>query len=288
MSAYKIFNSLLHFPNKFFYKVYNIDKNLYKDFEIYGHKKESINNEKKIIIENINNFIEKSLNLEKIREDSILNNTKEYSIILNSYFPKEILNLIKKFFSSEEEIQKVSSMLNQKLELRNVLLLYNFYNPNVSKDEGAKMYHRDSDSLQDQIKHLLLINSISESNGMFFFIPKNIISENVRIKIDSNRRLLDLNNRFRNTEQNILDRISDKKKDILKLNCDSGESLYIDTSKLYHKGGYISENSKYRLILQGVYTPKISLSNWNGNNSKIMKFFQVKMTNLKIKLRKEI
>ena len=66
------------------------------------------------------------------------------------------------------------------------------------------------------------------------------------------------------------------------------EGLFIDTSVVYHKGGYIKEPNKYRILIQSVYTPKLSLSHWNNNHSKITTYFQTKLSSFKNKLRKEI
>jgi hypothetical protein len=74
----------------------------------------------------------------------------------------------------------------------------------------------------------------------------------------------------------------------MKLHGYQGELLYVDTGKVYHKGGYISEKDKMRLLLQAVYTPVLSLSNWNNNKNFILKFIQNKLTSLRIKFRKTI
>ena len=68
----------------------------------------------------------------------------------------------------------------------------------------------------------------------------------------------------------------------------SGELLYLDTGKIYHKGGYINDKDKLRFLIQAVYTPILSLSNWNGFNNSLLKFIQNKLTTLRIRLRKKI
>ena len=68
----------------------------------------------------------------------------------------------------------------------------------------------------------------------------------------------------------------------------SGELLYVDTGKVYHKGGYIKDKDKFRFLIQAVYTPILSLSNWNNLDNALLKFIQNKLTSLRIKLRKEI
>ena len=60
------------------------------------------------------------------------------------------------------------------------------------------------------------------------------------------------------------------------------EGLFIDTSVVYHKGGYIKEPNKYRILIQSVYTPKLSLSHWNNNHSKLQHIFKLNFPVLKI------
>ena len=73
---------------------------------------------------------------------------------------------------------------------------------------------------------------------------------------------------------------------IKKLKGTQGEALFIDTGKVYHKGGFVSEKNNYRILIQSVYTPIFSLNNWNNNNNKIFRYIQQKLTTLRTKLRK--
>ena len=77
-------------------------------------------------------------------------NPKVYSINIFENLEKELKEKIINF--SIIQIKLTSSMLGYRTKFRNVALNINFCNKNNKQDEGAKMFHRDSDSLQDQIK----------------------------------------------------------------------------------------------------------------------------------------
>ena len=66
-----------------------------------------------------------------------------------------------------------------------------------------------------------------------------------------------------------------------------GETLYIDTTNVYHRGGYVYEENKYRILLNPVFTPLLSLSDWNSNKNVFLKFLQRKLTALKYRLLKK-
>jgi hypothetical protein len=152
------------------------------------------------------------------------------------------------------------------------------------------MFHRDSDSLQDQVKIFMLVNNISNNCGMFHFVPNCYLSEDYKLPYEKDRMNMKIYDKWRNkdsTLNNFLD-IKNKDNQIKKLKGAQGEALFIDTGKVYHKGGFVSEENKYRILIQSVYTPEFSLSNWNNNNSKILRYIQQKLTTLRIKLRKTI
>ena len=67
-----------------------------------------------------------------------------------------------------------------------------------------------------------------------------------------------------------------------------GQPLYIDTSRVYHKGGYINSKNLFRLMLQATYTPIITLTSWDTKQNMISNYLQKKLTSLKIKLQKDI
>jgi len=284
-----MFDKIIHFPNKIFYPIKNTDKELYKIFSKYGFVKELNEIENINLANEISDYLKK-IDIKKIIRSQIRKNPKTYSINIFDYLDEEMQNKILNFFINIKKIKKINSMLGYRVKFRKVILLVNFYNNEVEENEGPKMFHRDSDSLQDQIKIFTLINNIDDKNGMFYFVPKNIINEDIKLPFEKDLAHSDLKDKWRNHDKTI-HQVAKKKKiknPILKLNGYRGELLYIDTGKVYHKGGHISDKDKMRIMLQAVYTPILSLSNWNNNRNFILNFIQNKLTSLRIKFRKTI
>lgn len=284
-----IFDKLIHFPNKVFFPILKKDEEIREKFNKFGFIHE-INK-----VENINFASEINESISKIDLSSIINsklkiNPKSYSIDIFDHLDITMRERILNFFNNQNKIKLVSSMLNYKAKLRKVCLLINFCNELTKEEEGPKMFHRDSDSLQDQIKIFLLINNINNQNGMFYFIPKNIISEKKRLPYESKLKNLSIKDKWRTFDKTIFTyaKKNNIENPIQKLFGTSGELLYVDTGKVYHKGGYINDKDKFRFLIQAVYTPILSLSNWNTLDNALLKFIQNKLTSLRIKLRKEI
>lgn len=284
-----MFDKIIHFPNKFFYPIKNIDKELYKIFSKYGFVKELNEIENINFANEISDYLKK-IDIKKIIKSQIKKNPKIYSINIFEYLDKEMQNKVLYFFTNLKKIKKINSMLGYRVKFRNVKLLVNFYNNEVKENEGPKMFHRDSDSLQDQIKIFILINNIDDKIGMFYYVPKNIINEDTKLPFEKDLAHLDLKDKWRNHDKTV-HQVAKKKKiknPILKLNGYRGELLYIDTGKVYHKGGHISDKDKMRIVFQAVYTPILSLSNWNINRNFMLNFIQNKLTSLRIKFRKTV
>ncbi len=290
MNLYKLFNFILHLPNRIFYPLKNLDHNIFKHFQHKGYLYTNFKHEKVDLLDEINFYINKNLNLEKIRKKSLEENNKIYSIDIIDLIDKDLKLKIEKYFSNPNFIKKTSSCLGYSVKFRKVLLFFNFYNPNTIKDEGPKLFHRDSDSLQDQIKLFVLLNNINQDNGMFYFVPKFLIKDHLRFELLESQKNMSIFNKWRipDDQLNIYLKNSKIMKKIKSFKGYNKEGLFIDTSVVYHKGGYVKEPNKYRILLQSVYTPKLSLSYWNNNHSKITTYFQTKLTSFKNKLRKEI
>jgi hypothetical protein len=176
-------------------------------------------------------------------------------------------------------------MLGYKTKFRTVSVLYNFYNENNKENEGPKMFHRDSDSLQDQVKLFVLVNNISDKCGMFYYVPKNYINEDVKLPFETDRKDMKLSDKWRNYDSTVNNVLKKKNGFVHKLKGKQGEAIYMDTGKVYHKGGYVSGKNEYRILIQAVYTPLLSLSNWNETRNKFLIYIQQKLTSLRIKLR---
>ena len=284
-----MFDYIIHLPNKIFFPFKNKNNEIYKTFTKFGfiHIEESLEN-KKFATETYKEL--KKLNLEEIIKKQLEKNPKSYSVNLIEHLDKRTKDKLILFFNNSNEINKISSMLGYKVKFRGLHALMNFHNDKTKMKEGAKMFHRDSDSLQDQVKVFMLANDIDENNGMFYYVPKNFISEKYKLPYENDLKDKPLKDKWRNHDETIF-KIAKKnnfKNPIKKLSGLQGEVLYIDTGKVYHKGGYILEKNKFRFLLQAIYTPKFGLSNWNKSNSKILYFIQNKLKSLQIKLQKTL
>ena len=225
-----------------------------------------------------------TLNLQEIIDSHIKIDQKKYSINVYKYLDNEVKIKLENYFSNKKNMEFVNNLTMTKLKLRKIILLINFYNERTIEDDGPKMFHRDSDTLQDQLKVFILINNIDKRNGMFYFISKEIIDQYSAINPTSKRERMDINNKWR-IENDQMDIAS--KKNIKQLYGEKGETLYIDTTNVYHKGGYINDKEKYRILLNPIYTPVLSLSDWNLNESWLLKFLQRKLTALKYRTLKK-
>jgi hypothetical protein len=290
MYLYKFFNLILHLPNKLIFPLKNFDKNILNNFQHKGYLYRNFHNDKTDLFDRINLFINQKLDLNSIRDKSLKKNPNDYSVDVYDFLSENLKSEITNYLNNPFFLKTASSCLGYSVKFRRVLLLYNFYNSNNSEEEGPKMYHRDSDSLQDQIKLFILINDIDENNGMFYFVPKFLIKDYLRFKLLEDRKNLHVSNKWRISDNQLNNFIKNSIifNKVKRFKGTRKEGLFIDTSIIYHKGGYVKEPNKYRILLQTVYTPKLSLSYWNEGNSRILTYFQTKLTSLKNKLRKEI
>ena len=285
----KIFDYIIHLPNKIFYPFLTKDKNIYQNFQKNGYYyyQDDADNIK------FSRFVEEHINVKKVNELIDLKkseNPKVYSVNISRILDKEVRIRLNNFFNNSDKINLTSSMLGYKTKFRKVSVLVNFFNDNTKQNEGAKMFHRDSDSLHDQIKIFMLVNHISENCGMFYFVPNCYLNEHYKLPYEKDRINMAPTDKWRNkdsTLNNFLN-IKNNNNQIKKLKGKQGETLFIDTGKVYHKGGFVSDKNNYRILIQAVYTPIFSLSSWNNDNNKILKYIQQKLITLRIKLRKTL
>ena len=283
----KLFDQIIHLPNKIFFPLFKKENKINSKFKEFGfiHYKQTLENKK--FAEEINEVF-KNFNKKEIIEEKIKKDPKSYSLSIAEYLNEDLKIKITNFFNNPKHIHHVSSMLGYRVKFRKFTLMMNFYNDQNKESMGAQMFHRDSDSLQDQVKIFMLIHDIENDNGMFYFVPKNFINENYKLPFELNRLDMELQNKWRNYDETVLFYIKNKNKDespIKKLQGLQGEMLYMDTGKVYHKGGYILEPHKERFLLQAIYTPILSLSDWNNSKNFLSIFLKNKLTTLRIKLR---
>lgn len=285
----QFYDYLIHLPNKIFHPFIDVDKKIYEHFKKNGYYHD-LDNEKNI---NLCRYIEKKINFQKVKELIELKKIKNpnvYSVDITEIFDQETKIVVNKFFNNFDKINLTTSMLGYKTKFRNTSIIINFFNENTKQDAGAKMFHRDSDSLQDQIKVFMLVNHISENCGMFYYVPNCYFNENYKLPYEKDRMKMKISEKWRNKDSTLnyfLD-TNNNYNPIKKLKGMQGETLFVDTGKVYHKGGFVSEKNKYRILVHSVYTPAFSLSNWNNNDNKILRYIQQKLTSLRIKLRKTI
>jgi hypothetical protein len=279
-----LFDHLIHLPNRILFPFFSKDKEIYNQFQIngYAYFENNFDNIQicKEIMQNIDlKKIEDLINLKKKI------NPKIYSVNIFETLSENLRNKITFFFNNNIKVKLSSSMLGYKAKFRTVSVLCNFYNENNKENEGPKMFHRDSDSLQDQVKLFVLVNNISDKCGMFYYVPKNYINEDVKLPFETDRKDMKLSDKWRNYDSTVNNVLKKKNGFVHKLKGKQGEAIYMDTGKVYHKGGYVSGKNEYRILIQAVYTPLLSLSNWNETRNKFLIYIQQKLTSLRIKLR---
>ena len=285
----KIYDYIIHLPNKIFNPLFLKNKKIYENFKKSGYH-HLLNNEENI---KLCKHIDENIDFKKVNELIELKKRKNpnvYSVNISEILDQKMKVELDNFFNNSEKINLTSSMLGYKTKFRNVSVIVNFFNENTQQNEGAKMFHRDSDSLQDQIKIFMLVNQITDNCGMFYFVPNYNLNEDYKLPYEKDRMNMKISDKWRNKDSTLNYFLNFKGIDnpIKKLKGMQGETLFIDTGKVYHKGGFVSEKNKYRILIQSVYTPEFSLSNWNSNNNKILRYIQQKLTALRIKLKKTI
>ena len=289
MFLYKLYNNLLHVPNKIIHPL-SSEILIDKVFKKKGYKVSKIEDTHKNFLRNLLNNLQKDINLDTLRELTIEKNTKNFNCNIVDLINSEDRENLEKYYTSSNQIDLASSLLGVKCKLRNILINYNFYNHKTTEQEGSKMWHRDSDSLSDQLKIFIPLTPVSFESGMFYFISNEDVSYYKKFKLDKkkiNNKNIPTWNKFRTEDEKVINYLKDKSK-IKYFSGNLGDALYIDTSRVYHKGGYIRTVNSSRLMLQITYTPIVSLTSWNIKQNKFSNFLQKKLTNLKIKLQENI
>ena len=273
---------LILFNNKNYH--YPSDKN--QNFLI--DSRNDLNN----ILNQIENFylIENKEKLSEIIQDNRKNN--KYSSEIESLLKKSLNEKLISILKNQDFISYLSCFFGYKLKFNSYLIRLNFYNSELSEEEGPKMWHRDNDSFFGQIKLFSVFNNLDlQSGGNFYFVPqKNIkdyefVSNSVK---NTKLSLLDQRSRILNSEMN---KVKDVDKNIIKFGNTKNEFLAIDTNDTYHKGGFIKKDGSLRLLLQVIYEPYFnSLSNYNSSCKKNSVIFHIKniLTGIKNRLRSRV
>lgn len=244
------------------------------------------------ILNQIENFylIENKEKLSEVIQDNRKNN--KYSSEIESLLKKSLNEKLISILKNQDFISYLSCFFGYKLKFNSYLIRLNFYNSELSEEEGPKMWHRDNDSFFGQIKLFSVFNNLDlQSGGNFYFVPqKNIkdyefVSNSVK---NTKLSLLDQRSRILNSEMN---KVKDVDKNIIKFGNTKNEFLAIDTNDTYHKGGFIKKDGSLRLLLQVIYEPYFnSLSNYNSSCKKNSVIFHIKniLTGIKNRLRSRV
>ena len=244
------------------------------------------------ILNQIENFylIENKEKLSEVIQDNRKNN--KYSSEIESLLKKSLNEKLISILKNQDFISYLSCFFGYKLKFNSYLIRLNFYNSELSEEEGPKMWHRDNDSFFGQIKLFSVFNNLDlQSGGNFYFVPqKNIkdyefVSNSVK---NTKLSLLDQRSRILNSEMN---KVKDVDKNIIKFGNTKNEFLAIDTNDTYHKGGFIKKDGSLRLLLQVIYEPYFnSLSNYNSSCKKNSVIFHIKniLTGIKNRLRSQV
>ena len=244
------------------------------------------------ILNQIENFylIENKEKLSEIIQDNRKNN--KYSSEIESLLKKSLNEKLISILKNQDFISYLSCFFGYKLKFNSYLIRLNFYNSELSEEEGPKMWHRDNDSFFGQIKLFSVFNNLDlQSGGNFYFVPqKNIkdyefVSNSVK---NTKLSLLDQRSRILNSEMN---KVKDVEKNIVKFGNIKNQFLAIDTNDTYHKGGFIKKDGSLRLLLQVIYEPYFnSLSNYNSSYKKNSVIFHIKniLTGIKNRLRSRV
>ena len=220
---------LILFNNKNYH--YPSDKN--QNFLI--DSRNDLNN----ILNQIENFylIENKEKLSEVIQDNRKNNkySSEIESLLNKSLNEKLISILK----NQDFISYLSCFFGYKLKFNSYLIRLNFYNSELSEEEGPKMWHRDNDSFFGQIKLFSVFNNLDlQSGGNFYFVPqKNIkdyefVSNSVK---NTKLSLLDQRSRILNSEMN---KVKDVDKNIIKFGNTKNEFLAIDTNDTYTMNQY--------------------------------------------------
>ena len=141
----------------------------------------------KNIFKNFQFYIKTKLDLDSLRENLIAKDKTAFTDNIFTYLDESKKKELYNFFSKVELIDKVSLLLGTRCKLQNVLIAYNFYNENTKENEGSKMWHRDSDSLSDQMKIFIPLTRVDSNNGKFYFISNEYVSYDKKFRLDKKK-----------------------------------------------------------------------------------------------------
>jgi hypothetical protein len=180
-----------------------------------------------------------------------------YSIPIIHLLSKDEIKLFKKlgkFLCKQEAVRNYMFFPS----VIGVHAFYSRYSPKASiNPTRAFLWHRDADCHLNQLKLMLPLNSCKETNGMFSALSKEACSRGdllrdpeliKRSEKDENNESLISDALYRMTDETARGHI--KPDFFLDLKNHVGEALLIDTNNCYHKGGLVTKEGEYRILIQ--------------------------------------
>ena len=218
--------------------------------------------------------------------------TRDYQFMITKYFSDKVLKEIDKILRDKKFLNNISEHFEYRIKLSQFAIRYNFFNPNSPIEYGPKMWHRDNDSLFNQLKMFLVLNDLTDDGGgYFYFIPQKIIPSHNKIYSNFNdKENFNYNDRKSRIKNIDIEKKYHLKKNVIKYGSSKSEAIILDTNETYHKGGYIKNKNSYRILLQVIYEPAyLSLSNYSKlYNNFIYRFLKFSLLGLKNRLRTNI
>lgn len=176
-----------------------------------------------------------------------------------------IIHLLKK--DEIKLFKKVGKFLCKQQAVKNYIFFpsvigihafYSRYSPKACQNPTrAFLWHRDADCHLNQLKVMLPLNSCTKDSGMFSVISKEACG---RGDLFRDPELIKQSEKEKDNEGLISDalyRVTDKtaRKFInpeffLDLQNTVGEGLLVDTNNCYHKGGLVTKEGEYRVLVQ--------------------------------------
>ena len=287
MIFFYLLKAIFTYPNKIFLFKKNVS---YKDKDFLIIKNNSITLLSNLILKEIDIVL---MQIKKEKEKRNIDNDRNYTFNIESFFSEKILREIENSLKNAELINYISNHFEYKIKFSQFQIRYNYFNSFSPSEYGPKMWHRDNDSLFNQLKFFLVLNDLTDdSGGHFYFIPQKIIPGCKKIYSSysdkENFSKADKNSRIKNID------IEEKykfKDNVIKYGADKSGALVLDTNDTYHRGGYIKNKNSYRILLQVIYEPVyLSLSNYSKfyNNNFIYRYSKIFLLGLKNRLRSGI
>ena len=271
---------IINFKSKLLYFYYKYSTNTDKYYDLSKSSFLLVRNDEdyKKIAEQIN-FELTSSKIEKIKKDFIIKfnsekNIKDYSIDLTNHISEKLKKKLIDFSLNSKNLNTATNYLKVLPYLSKVKLYMNIPLNNKTP-KFAMLWHRD-DFGYKSLDLFLAIRAIDNSNGPLHYVNNNsfnnvflqVPDENKeKIKGERNKHSLEHFDKFVN-EENISSFLGD-----------AGDGLWIDSFRVYHRGGQCFKNDRFVLRLS-YQTP----DNTRSNNSNDEYFFydqNIKKTNIK-------